>query len=101
MKRRFCACSRNQTLLLAGEIEFNNFGSFLRAGLEFPFFERSFSRLNEQRAAADGVSALDMAIGFDNRLNFDFSGDVHLPRNRRVVRHYSMIDFSLGARALR
>src|SRR6185437_15997891 len=69
-KERIGRTCRNKHLLLAGEVEFDDFRGFLRPWFEFPIFKRSFGRLNKQRAAADRVSALDVTVGLDNCLDF-------------------------------
>src|SRR5262249_20600632 len=85
------------------EIELDNLRRLFRGRKELPLLDRIRAGLQEERMAADGARALDVAVGCDDDFNFDFAADAHALGEFRIARRNASLDFALafvGARTL-
>src|ERR1700676_2048985 len=78
------------------KIEFDNLRGLFRRRHELPFLDGVLADLNEQRMSADHARACDMAIGCDDDFNFDFSGNVHAPRELGIRWRGFVLDLALA-----
>src|ERR1700679_832233 len=71
-------------LLLLVKIELHNLRGLFGRGQKLPVLDRVLAGLHENGMAADDPRALDVTVGSDDHLDFDFAGDAHAASEFRI-----------------